>query len=123
MGEHFSDAILEYDDTALRLALCDRLATCLSLLKSAPIPLLLIESLVVDALPAIPQRFEPGSASFRQYCQTLVQYFMEQKLSSETTPIVIELLAELVWYFAASLKAPCWMKTEPGLKDSDEKLI
>lgn len=124
--EHFSDAMLECDDTALRLALCGRLATCLRLLKStlnAPIPPHLIESLTVDALPATPPRFEPDSESLCYYCQTLAQLLTEQKLSSETTPVVIELLAELVWYFSAGLNAHRWLKTEHGLKEIDEKLM
>ncbi|MCW2488645.1 hypothetical protein J5069_22330 [Candidatus Symbiopectobacterium sp. NZEC127] len=124
--EHFSDSMLECDDTMLKLALCGRLATCLNLLKStlnAPIPPHLVESLAVDALPATSPRFEPDSESLCQYCQTLVQLLTEQNLSSETTPVVIELLAELVWFFAAGLKTPRWLKTEHGLKEINEKLM
>ena len=118
--EHFSDAMLECDDSALKLALCGRLATCLRLLKStlnAPIPPHLIESLTVSTLPDTSPRFEPDSESLCQYCQTLAQLLTEQTLSSETTPIVIELLAELVWFFAAGLRAPRWLKAENGIKD------
>lgn len=124
--EHFSDAMLECDDSVQRLALCGRLATCLRLLKSilnASIPPHLIECLTVDALPATSPRFEPDSESLCQYCQTLVQLLTEQKLSSETTPVVIELLAELVWFFAAGLKAPRWLKTENGIKDIEELMV
>lgn len=121
--EHFTDAMLECDDTALKLALSGRLAICLRLLKStlnSPVPPHLIESLTVNALPDTSARFEPDSESLCHYCQTLVQLLMEQKLSSETTPVVIELLAELVWYFSAGLKAPRWLKTEDGLKEIED---
>ncbi|WP_291972655.1 hypothetical protein [Candidatus Symbiopectobacterium sp.] len=108
--EHFSDAMLECDDTAQRLALCGRLATCLRLLKSkmnVTIPPHLVDSLVVDVLPAVPPGFEPDSESLCQYCRTLVQLLTEQKLSSETTPVVIELLAELVWFFGSCIQWLC----------------
>lgn len=118
--------MLECDGSALKLTLCGRLATCLRLLKStlnASIPHHFVESLAVNLLPATPPRFEPDSESLCQYCQTLAQLLTERKLSSEMTPVVIELLAELVWFFVAGLKAPLWLKTEQGISEIDEKLI
>ncbi|MFT8211621.1 MAG: hypothetical protein ACMZI0_15500 [Symbiopectobacterium sp.] len=121
--EHFTDAMLESDDIALKLALSGRLAACLSLLKSTlnePIPPHLIESLTVDALPATFPHFEPDAESLCEYCQMLVQLFTEQKLSSQTSPVLIGLLSELVWYFVAGLKASRWLKTENGINEIDE---
>ncbi|BDA53092.1 Uncharacterised protein [Raoultella ornithinolytica] len=53
--ESFAETLIESDDPTLRLALCGRLAACLSMLRPTlndPIPPHLIESLTTDTLPA-----------------------------------------------------------------------
>lgn len=74
--DRFAVTLLENADPTLRLALCGRLAACLSLLRPTlndPIPPHLIESLTVDTLPASYPRFEPGSELLCDYSLTLTQ--------------------------------------------------
>ena len=115
--ERFADTLLESDDPTLKLALCGRLTACLALLKStlnAPVPPHLIESLTVDVLPVTQPCFEPDTESLCDYCITLAQLITERSLSLEVERTLIGLLAELVWFFSAELKAPRWVRTENG---------
>lgn len=121
--EHFAEILIESDDPALRLALCGPLATCLALLRptlNQPIPRHLFENLTVDTLPAVSPCFAPDSELFCDYCFTLAQLLTKQALSPEAERILTGLLAELVWYFAAELKAPRWIRTADGVKCIDE---
>ncbi len=120
--ENFADTLIESDDPALRLALCGRLAACLALLRPTlndPIPSHLIESLTTDTLPASSPALNPvpnyfvtthhaGAASDGRALLPK----MEQTLTG--------LLCELVWYFAAELKAPRWLRTVNSVKFIDE---
>ncbi|EOK1146685.1 hypothetical protein [Klebsiella pneumoniae] len=121
--ENFAETLIESDDPALRLALCGRLAACLSLLRPTlndPIPPHLIESLTVDTLPASYPRFEPGSELLCDYSLTLAQLLTGRALLPKMERTLNGLLCELVWYFAAELKAPRWLRTADGVKFIDE---
>lgn len=121
--DRFAETLLESDDPTLRLALCGRLVACLSLLRPTlndPIPPHLIESLTVDFLPANPPRFEPSSELLCDYSLTLAQLLMGRALLPKMERTLTGLLCELVWYFAAELKAPRWIRTANGVTFIDE---
>lgn len=121
--DRFAETLIESDDPTLRLALCGRLAACLSLLRPTlndPIPPHLIESLTVDFLPANPPRFEPGSELLCDYSLTLAQLLTGRALLPKMERTLTGLLCELVWYFSAELKAPRWLRTADGVKFIDE---
>lgn len=120
--ETFAETLMESDDPALRLALCGRLAACLSLLRPTlndPIPPHLIESLTVDFLPATHPRFEPGSELLCGYSLTLAQLLTGRALLPKMERTLTGLLCELVWYFAAELNAPRWLRTADSVKFID----
>ncbi|ACT11918.1 MULTISPECIES: hypothetical protein [Pectobacterium] len=122
--ENFAEILIESDDPALRLALCGRLAACLALLRptlNQPVPRHLLESLIVDTLPAVSPCFDPDSELLCDYCFTLAQLLAGRALSPEAERILTGLLAELVWYFAAELKAPRWIRTVDGVKCINEE--
>ncbi|MCW8154348.1 hypothetical protein [Enterobacter hormaechei] len=124
--DRFAETLLESDDPALRLALCGRLAACLSLLRPTlndPIPPHLTESLTVDFLPTRHPRFEPGSELLCDYSLTLVQLLTGRALLPKMERTLTGLLCELVWYFAAELKAPRWIRTADGVKFIDEVTV
>ncbi|RNM19125.1 hypothetical protein EFS38_19080 [Dickeya undicola] len=121
--EHFAETLIESDDPAQRLALCARLTAGLALLRptlNQPIPPHLIESLTVDTLPAVSPCFDPDSELLCDYCLTLAQLLSGRELSLEMEQTLTGLLAELVWLFAAELKAPRWIRTADGVKGIDE---
>ena len=121
--ENFADILIESDDPALRLALCGRLAACLSLLRPTlndPIPPHLIESLTTDTLPASSTCFEPGSELLCDYSLTLAQLLTGRALLPKMEQTLTGLLCELVWCFAAELKTPRWIRTADGVKFIDE---
>ncbi|PLY36745.1 hypothetical protein F164LOC_13790 [Pectobacterium carotovorum] len=122
--ENFAETLIESDDTALRLALCGRLAACLALLGptlNEPVPCHLCESLTVDTLPAVSPCFDPDSELLCDYCLTLARLLAGRVLSPEVERMLTGLLSELVWYFAAELKAPCWIRTADGVKCINEE--
>ncbi|ECI6407083.1 hypothetical protein RM843_003647 [Salmonella enterica] len=122
----FAETLIETDDPALRLALCGRLHACLALLQPTlndPIPPHLIESLTVDTLPASSPRFDPEPDLLCEYCLTLEQILTEKTLPPKTEQTLTGLLCELVWYFAATLKAPRWLRTADGVKFIDRVAI
>ena len=117
--EHFADTLTESDDPTLKMALCGRLATSLTLLRSTlndPVPPHIKESLTVDILPATQPCFEPDLEQLCDYCVALSQLLMSQALPSETERTLTSLLAELVWFFAAELNAPRWLRREGCVK-------
>ncbi|HIH9433138.1 TPA: hypothetical protein ACYU6Z_000054 [Klebsiella quasipneumoniae subsp. quasipneumoniae] len=121
--DRFAETLIESNDPALRLALCGRLAACLSLLRPTlndPIPPHLIESLTVNTLPASSPRFEPGSELICDYSLTLAQLLTGRALLPKMEQTLTGLLCELVWYFAAELKAPRWLRTAEGVTFIDE---
>ncbi|EPY7204206.1 hypothetical protein ACXEIO_001078 [Klebsiella quasipneumoniae] len=121
--DRFAETLIESNDPALRLALCGRLAACLSLLRPTlndPIPPHLIESLTVNTLPASYPRFEPGSELICDYSLTLAQLLTGRALLPKMEQTLTGLLCELVWYFAAELKAPRWLRTAEGVTFIDE---
>lgn len=120
--DRFAEALLESGDPTLRLALCGRLVAGLSLLRPTlndPIPPHLIESLTVDTLPASYPCFEPGSELLCDYSLTLAQLLTGRALLPKMEQTLAGLLCELVWYFAAELKAPRWLHTSDGVKFID----
>jgi hypothetical protein len=50
-----------------------------------------------------------------RYCQLLTHLLMSKTLSDEMERVAGDLLQDLVEYFADTLKAPRWLKTEEGL--------
>ncbi|EAB6417049.1 hypothetical protein D6S13_13440 [Salmonella enterica subsp. enterica] len=120
---NFADTLIESDDPALRLALCGRLAACLALLRPTlndPIPPHLIESLTTDTLPASSTYFEPGSELLCDYSLTLARLLTGRALLPKMEQTLTGLMCELVWCFAAELKAPRWIRTADGVKFIDE---
>ncbi|MFE8153316.1 ash family protein [Brenneria goodwinii] len=122
--ENFAETLIESDDPALRLALGGRLAAGLALLRptlNEPVPRHLLESLTVDTLPAVSPCFDPDSELLCDYCLTLAQFLVGRALSPEAELMLTGLLAELVWYFTAELKAPRWIRTADGVKCINEE--
>lgn len=126
LAEHckqFAETLIESDDPALRLALCGRLVACLSLPRPTlidPIPPHLVESLTTDTLPASSTHFDPGSELLCDYSLTLAQLLTGRALLPKMEQTLTGLLCELVWCFAAELKAPRWVRTTDGVKFIDE---
>ncbi|EAT2430866.1 hypothetical protein ACQYBH_002376 [Salmonella enterica] len=126
LAEHckqFAETLIESDDPALRLALCGRLVACLSLPRPTlidPIPPHLVESLTTDTLPASSTHFNPGSELLCDYSLTLAQLLTGRALLPKMEQTLTGLLCELVWCFAAELKAPRWVRTTDGVKFIDE---
>ncbi|EGK3926894.1 hypothetical protein IPA58_003671 [Escherichia coli] len=120
--ENFAETLIESDDPVLRLALCGRLAACLTLLQPTlndPIPSHLTDSLTVDALPADMPRFVPDAELLCDYSLTLAQLLIGQGMQPKVEQTITGLLCELVWYFAAEMKAPRWLRTVDGVKFID----
>lgn len=117
--DHFAETLIESDDPALRLALCERLTACLTLLRPTlndPVPPHLSERLTVDTLPVNVPRFEPDSVLLCDYCLALAQLLTGNTLSPEMAQTLGGLLADLVWYFADDMRAPRWIRTASGVK-------
>ncbi|EDU6305699.1 hypothetical protein QYO04_000898 [Salmonella enterica] len=124
--DRFAETLIETDDPAQRLALCGRLAACLALLRSTlndPVPPHLVESLTVDILPTTSPAFAPGFELVCEYSETLAQLLLSRALSPQAEQTMTGLLAELVWYFAAELKAPRWIRTADGVKVIDKEAV
>jgi len=121
--DRFAVSLIETDDPAQRLALCGRLAACLAMLRPTlndPIPPHLVDSLTVDTLPETFPCFAPGFDLVCEYSETLAQLLLSRALSPLAEKAMTGLLAELVWYFAAELKAPRWIRTADGVKSIEE---
>ncbi|MHC3489613.1 hypothetical protein ACYDMH_02495 [Pectobacterium brasiliense] len=121
--ERLAEALTENDDPALRLALCDRLAACLALLRPTlrePIPPHLTERLTVNTLPAISPCVEQDSELLCDYSFALAQLMVGYVLPQNMARTLTVLLGELVRHFAAGLKAPRWVRTADGVKFIDE---
>ncbi|WP_050570175.1 hypothetical protein [Dickeya dadantii] len=121
--EHLAENLMESDDPALKLAFNTRLTAGLALLRptlNQPIPAHLTERLTTDVLPAAAPCFEPDSDLLCDYCLALAKLLAGRGLSLEMEHTLTGLLAELVWYFTAELKAPRWIRTASGVKCLDE---
>ncbi len=111
--DRFAETLIDCDDPACKLALLGRIGACLALLRPTlddPIPPHLIERFTVEMLPDPQPFFEPDAEALCDYCQTLTQVLCQQSLLPETEKSLKGLLCELVWMFAADLKAPRWAK-------------
>ncbi|WP_226573250.1 hypothetical protein [Mangrovibacter yixingensis] len=116
--ESIADALPEAHDTTLKMALCGRLNTCLTVLQPTlldPVPEHLVESLTVDTLPADSPQLAPDCTALCSYGMALAQTLMQQGLPPETEQQLTGLLSELINYFAAEMKAPRWLRTEQGV--------
>lgn len=121
--ENFAETLIESHDLTLKMALCGRINTCLTLLQPTllePIPPYLVESLTVDTLPATTHRFEPECTELCRYCLAITQTLSGLGFASETEKHLSCLLYELINYFAAEMKAPRWLRTADGVKFIDE---
>ncbi|HFO8514310.1 TPA: hypothetical protein ACHK2L_004216 [Escherichia coli] len=117
-----AETLIECHDPALKTALCGRLNTCLSLLQptlNEPIPPHLIHGFITNVLPDVSPGFEPDAGSLCDYCLALTQVLNGRSLLPETEKTLTGLLCELVWYFAADLNAPRWIRTADGIKVID----
>ena len=120
--DRFAETLIECHDPALKMALYGRINASLALLRPSlgePIPLHLIDRFIVDTLPDVSPRFEPGAGLLCDYCLALTQVLSGRSLLPETETTLTGLLCELVWYFAADLKAPQWLRTADGLQVID----
>jgi hypothetical protein len=109
--DRFAETLIECHDPERKLALLGRIGACLALLRPTlgePIPSHLIGCFTVEKLPEVAQHFEPDADVLCDYCQFLTQLLCEQSLLPETARTLTGLLCELVWPFAADLKAPRW---------------
>lgn len=59
--------------------------------------------------------FEPETDRMGRYCQLLTHLLMSKTLSDDMERVAGDLLQDLVGYFADTLKAPRWLKTEDGM--------
>ncbi len=59
--------------------------------------------------------FEPETDQMGRYCQLLTHLLMSKTLSDDMERVAGDLLQDLVGYFADTLKAPRWLKTEDGM--------
>jgi hypothetical protein len=110
--DRFAENLMECDDPAYKMALLGRMGACLALLRptlNEPIPPHLIARFTVGTLPEAQSFFEPDAQALCDYCQTLAQVLCQQSLLPDTEKTLKGLLCELVWMFAADLKAPRWL--------------
>lgn len=120
--EHLADALLECTDPLLRLALCERLNTSLSLLRPTllePVPAHLADSLTTDSMA--PENPEPATTGFAPDSEQLCDYALalSQLLACHTLPPgctqpLHGLLNDVVSQFASLLCAPRWRNTPQG---------
>ncbi|MBB1201348.1 hypothetical protein EGM70_13720 [Enterobacteriaceae bacterium 89] len=109
--DRFAETLIECHDPAQKLALLGRIGACLAILRPTlgePIPPHLIGCFTVEKLPDVPHYFEPDAEVLCDYCQSLTQLLCGQSLPVESERTLTGLLCELVWFFAADLKAPRW---------------
>ena len=109
--DRFAETLIDCHDPAQKMALLGRIGACLALLRPTlgePIPEHLIGRFTVEHLPDEPQRFEPDAEVLCDYCQSLTQLLSGKSLLPEAERTITGLLCELVWLFAADLKAPRW---------------
>ncbi len=61
-------------------------------------------------------RFVPDAELLCDYSLTLAQLLIGQGMQPKVEQTITGLLCELVWYFAAEMKAPRWLRTAGGVK-------
>lgn len=116
--EQFVDALIVCDDPVQKMALCGRLSACLALLQPTlndPVPEPLKESLTVEDIPAHFPAFEPEAIQLADYCQVLAHLLINGGLAAKTERTLTGLLCDLTGYFAGTIKAPRWLRTENGV--------
>ena len=124
--DRFAETLIECHDPVLKMALCGRLDTCLSLLRptlNEPIPPHLIDGFITNVLPDLSPGFEPDAESLCDYCLALTQILNSHALLPETETTLTGLLCELVWYFASDLNAPRWIRTADGVQVIDGRSV
>lgn len=107
----FAKTLIECDEPTYKQALLGRLGACLALLRptlNEPVLPHLIGRFTVDVLPDTASDFEPDAEALCDYCQALTGLLSQQTLLPETEKTLKGLLCELVWMFAADLRAPRW---------------
>ncbi|WP_137903459.1 hypothetical protein [Enterobacter sp. 2VL] len=115
--ERFTDALTDCVEPAHKMALYGRLSACLELLQPTlleAIPERLKASLTVEELPSRVPVFEPECDQLGRYCQEITQLLMNGSLPRQSAIVIEDLLCELIGYFADTLKAPRWLKTDEG---------
>jgi len=113
--DRFAESLIDCHEPAQKMALLGRISACLALLRPTlgePIPPHLIGHFTVEHLPDSPQCFEPDDEVLCDYCQSLTQLLSAKSLLPEAERTLTGLLCELVWLFAADLKAPRWERKE-----------
>ncbi|RZN51782.1 hypothetical protein [Escherichia sp. E13S3] len=124
--DRFAQTLIECHDPALKMALCGRLNACLALLRptmNEPIPPHLIDGFIANDLPDVSPGFEPDAGALCDYCLALTQILNSHALLPETETTLTGLLCELVWYFAANLSAPRWIRTADGVQVIDGRSV
>ncbi|MFH2246158.1 hypothetical protein ABK706_17345 [Enterobacter sichuanensis] len=115
--ERFTDALVDCEEPAPKMALYGRLSACLNLLQPTllePVPEHLKASLTVEELPSRLPVFAPECDQLGRYCQEITQLLMNGTLPRQSEIVMTDLLRELVSYFADTLKAPRWLQTDKG---------
>ncbi|MFK3658925.1 hypothetical protein ACI2I2_00180 [Scandinavium sp. NPDC088450] len=110
--DRFASTLIECHKTTEKLALLGRLNACLALIRPTldePIPPHLIARFTVESLPSTIPIFEPDAETLCGYCQTLAEVLCQQSFLPKTENTLRALLCELIWMFAADLKAPRWV--------------
>lgn len=100
------------------MALYGRLRASIAILSPTlndPIPPHLVENLTLDDLLASFLHFAPAPEQLCEYCEVLLQLLTEQVQGSKMEQPLTWLLCGLVWFFAAKLKAPRWLRTADGV--------
>jgi hypothetical protein len=113
--DRFAETLIDCHEPAQKMALLGRMSACLALLRPTlgePIPPHLIGYFTVENFPDTSQHFEPDADVLCDYCQSLTQLLSAKSLSPEEERTLTGLLCELVWLFAADLKAPRWERNK-----------
>lgn len=101
---------LESNDPTLKMALCGRINTCMTLLATHVVRVCsslsgcdLVASLTVDSLPVSSPRFEPECTKLCHYCIALIQTLSELGFAFETEKHLSWLLYDLSNFFAVEM--------------------
>ncbi|VEB94946.1 Uncharacterised protein [Cedecea lapagei] len=118
--ERYTDALIENNDIAERMALCGRLYAGLEVLKvvlDKPLPEHLIEYLTAEKSDSEDHArcLTAESDLMREYCSALTLVLLNQHESAEQQQTITGLLFEMVNALAEDLKAPRFVRTDSGL--------
>ncbi|NIF49821.1 hypothetical protein F3J28_18865 [Enterobacter sp. Ap-1006] len=118
--ERYTDALIENNDIAERMALCGRLYAGLEVLRvvlDKPLPEHLIEYLTAENSDTEDDDCPLTAESdlLREYCSALTLVLLNQQESAEQQKTITGLLFELINLLVDSLRAPRFVRTPSGL--------